>query len=513
MAETPSCPPPVSSSQNPFLSSPNPFRHDPSQYPNSSHTQAGSTPVAPPTCHQCMPPCFAPRSCCRSVSGCHPLPASGSHAWPSGSHGEDRNPELNSIPSAAPVFYQRSRSGGMTHTNWEPLSHQTIKELCKAQKEFGRESEYFRGLLRTNLSGAVMTPFDLHQLFSCLLSSVEFLLWKSAWEKELRRLLPVLLQSSDMAIDADNQEIMMDHLSGEGEWALAPKQAQSLPLEVLQQVKELAGKAFLGLRPDAPVESYSRVCQQPTESFLRFVERLTRAVELQVKQPVAREEVITEMAMINTNPQCKAAILSLPLDPPPTIQAMLEVCAVKAPHLQPAGSDKQRSRGTISVGTATHHTAADQKRTAGGSNRPPPAKNSQKQPQQQTKNTCFLCDQPRHWTKDYPLKRQFYQFKREQGSGGLEGREQKKLNEEHAPTPREDKKGTGREGEEGQGRAGSDDTKSLDMTLQPNLTSFSDGSFRLQLLTPLLLRNSEWHAAPVSTGGELGAGDQSPDRY
>ncbi|XP_031953352.1 uncharacterized protein LOC116438512 isoform X2 [Corvus moneduloides] len=35
--------------------------------------------------------------------------------------------------------------------------------------------------------------------------------------------------------------------------------------------------------------------------------------------------------------------------------------------------------------------------------------------------------------------------------------------------------------------------------------------FRLQLLTPLLLRNSEWHAAPVSTGGELGAGDQSPD--
>ncbi|XP_031953815.1 endogenous retrovirus group K member 5 Gag polyprotein-like [Corvus moneduloides] len=263
-----------------------------------------------------------------------------------------------------------------------------------------------------------MTPFDLRQLFSCLLSSAEFLLWKSAWERELRRLLPVLLQGSDTAVDADNQALTMDHLSGEGEWALAPKQAQGLPLEVLQQVKELAGKAFLDLRPDVPVESYSRVRQQPTESFLRFVERLTQAVELQVRQPAAREEVIVEMAMANANPQCKAAILSLPLDPPPTIQAMLEVCAAKAPHLQPAGSDKQRPRGMASVGAAPPRPAAEQRRTTGQGVRPP-SKNARRQPQQQTRNTCFLCNQPGHWTKDCPLKQEFQQFKEEQGLGGL----------------------------------------------------------------------------------------------
>ncbi|XP_031977765.1 endogenous retrovirus group K member 5 Gag polyprotein-like [Corvus moneduloides] len=312
----------------------------------------------------------------------------------------------------------------MTHASWEPLSHQTVKELCKAQKEFGRESKYFRGLLQANLSGAVTTPFDLRQLFSCLLSSAEFLLWKLAWERELRRLLPVLLQGSDTAVDADNQALTMDHLSGEGEWALVPKQAQGLPLEVLQRVKELAGKAFLDLRPDAPVESYSRVRQQPTESFLRFVERLTRAVELQVRQPAAREEVIVEMAMANANPQCKAAILSLPLDPPPTIQAMLEVCAAKAPHLQPAGSDKQRPRGMASVRAATPRPAADQRRTTGQGVRPP-SKNARRQPQQQTRNTCFLCNQPGHWTKDCPLKREFHQFKKEQGLGGLVNESQK----------------------------------------------------------------------------------------
>ncbi|XP_041885307.1 uncharacterized protein LOC121665331 [Corvus kubaryi] len=171
----------------------------------------------------------------------------------------------------------------------------------------------------------------------------------------------------------------MDHLSGEGEWALAPKQAQDLPLEVLQQVKELA-------------------------------ERLTRAVELQVKQPAAREEVITEMAMVNANLQCKAAILNLPLDPPPTIQSI-------------------------------------------------------------------------------------------------------KLSGERVPAPRDDKKGTGRKGEEGRGGAENGFTNLPIETLQPDLASSSYGSFRLQLSTPLFLRTNEWHATPVSTGGELGAGDRSLDRY
>ncbi|XP_068856782.1 uncharacterized protein [Aphelocoma coerulescens] len=49
------------------------------------------------------------------------------------------------------------------------------------------------------------------------------------------------------------------------------------------------------------------------------------------------------------------------------------------------------------------------------------------------------------------------------------------------------------------------------MTVKPDLTSFSDGSFRLQLLTPLHLKTKEWHTAPVSTGGELWEEDQGPD--
>ncbi|RMC02374.1 hypothetical protein DUI87_21544 [Hirundo rustica rustica] len=56
-----------------------------------------------------------------------------------------------------------------------------------------------------------------------------------------------------------------------------------------------------------------------------FVERLIRAIKLQVKNEEARKEVLEEMALTNANEQCKAAILNLPLEPVPTLDVMLHV--------------------------------------------------------------------------------------------------------------------------------------------------------------------------------------------
>ncbi|RMC09695.1 hypothetical protein DUI87_13481 [Hirundo rustica rustica] len=57
--------------------------------------------------------------------------------------------------------------------------------------------------------------------------------------------------------------------------------------------------------------------------FVTFVERLTRVIELQVKKG-AQEQVLEEMALANANEQCKAAILSLPMEPAPTLDDMLQ---------------------------------------------------------------------------------------------------------------------------------------------------------------------------------------------
>ncbi|RMC07074.1 hypothetical protein DUI87_16530 [Hirundo rustica rustica] len=60
------------------------------------------------------------------------------------------------------------------------------------------------------------------------------------------------------------------------------------------------------------------------EPFVAFVERLTSAIELQVKNEGAQEQVLEEMALANANEWCKAAILSLSIEPAPTLHDMLQ---------------------------------------------------------------------------------------------------------------------------------------------------------------------------------------------
>ncbi|RMC20308.1 hypothetical protein DUI87_01155 [Hirundo rustica rustica] len=63
----------------------------------------------------------------------------------------------------------------------------------------------------------------------------------------------------------------------------------------------------------------------PSEPLVAFVERLTPAIELQVKKEEgAQEQVLEEMALTNVNEQCKAAILSLPMELAPTLDDMLQ---------------------------------------------------------------------------------------------------------------------------------------------------------------------------------------------
>ncbi|TRZ06853.1 hypothetical protein HGM15179_020254 [Zosterops borbonicus] len=83
------------------------------------------------------------------------------------------------------------------------------------------------------------------------------------------------------------------------------------------------------MQPLGPLPPYSKIMQGPNEPYVQFVEKLTQAIKLQVQKEHAREEVLEEMAFSNMNERCHAAILSLPLKPPPTLQHILEVCEQK----------------------------------------------------------------------------------------------------------------------------------------------------------------------------------------
>ncbi|RMC21720.1 hypothetical protein DUI87_02589 [Hirundo rustica rustica] len=120
------------------------------------------------------------------------------------------------------------------------------------------------------------------------------------------------------------KEAHAEHLCGDSEWVPALKQAQEIPLAVLERNKDAASKAFFSIQPDRPFQPYSKIKQLPSEPLVTFVERLTQAIDLQVKNEGAQEQVLEEMALTNANEQCKASILSLPMKPAPASDDMLQ---------------------------------------------------------------------------------------------------------------------------------------------------------------------------------------------
>lgn len=113
--------------------------------------------------------------------------------------------------SAAPVMYV-SQKEGMPLPQWSPVPQSSIKELCKVQKEFKQENEYFCVLLKATLTASELTPADLRTLFSCLLTQTEVLLCEATWRREIQAVLPDLWADQNTAVDAEGQFLLIDHL-------------------------------------------------------------------------------------------------------------------------------------------------------------------------------------------------------------------------------------------------------------------------------------------------------------
>ncbi|RMC11994.1 hypothetical protein DUI87_11127 [Hirundo rustica rustica] len=163
-----------------------------------------------------------------------------------------------------------------------------------------------------------------------------------------------------------------EHLCGDGEWVSALKQAQEIPL-------------------------------LPSEPLVTFAERLTSAIELQVKEEGAQEQVLEEMALADADEQRKAAIPSLPMEPAPTLDDMLQVCARKVPFM---------------TAHQNHSSRVKPLQRAAAADMVPPVLVPRPLPKRGTQ--CLLCDHAGHWASQCPLKRQFLDF-RDDGGGGSWG--------------------------------------------------------------------------------------------
>lgn len=201
--------------------------------------------------------------------------------------------------------------------------------------------------------------------------------------------------------------------------------------------------------------------------------------------------------------------MSLLLDPPPTLQCMLEICAHKV--IIPSRDLDHQARPSpwrITVANTLEAALVD----PAPSFSPPhhPSHPRTPGPVQKNISPCHLCGKIGHWRPDCPLRRQFYEFKKQQGIWGKNPPTTKKLGAERSPLLRKDIKkacfiSSCREGNKAEPPTTSIkcDLFSLDLScllcLQPMpiLTTSKSESFRLQLTEPLYRRNSDFHLVTV----------------
>ncbi|RMC14863.1 hypothetical protein DUI87_07039 [Hirundo rustica rustica] len=113
------------------------------------------------------------------------------------------------------------------------------------------------------------------------MNSTEFKLWEAAWRQLLRDALPGLLTDPETTVNEEGNALTLDHLVGEGHWVSPTDQVTTIPPKALHIIRDHAITAFFGMVPDSPMTPYSKISQGPKESFTEFVERLTRAIEIQ----------------------------------------------------------------------------------------------------------------------------------------------------------------------------------------------------------------------------------------
>ncbi|RMC14069.1 hypothetical protein DUI87_09157 [Hirundo rustica rustica] len=141
-------------------------------------------------------------------------------------------------------------------------------------------------------------------------------------------------------------------------------------------------------QPSKSFQPYSKIKQLPSEPLVTFVEQLTRAIELQVKNKETQEHVLEEVALADADEQCKAAILSLSTEPAPALHDMLQVCARKIPFIKAHQNHNSRVKSPQKAAADTVLPVRVP--------RPPPKR----------RTTCLLCDQ----AGQCPLKKPFLDF-------------------------------------------------------------------------------------------------------
>lgn len=197
---------------------------------------------------------------------------------------------------------QRNQTSSTTRGT-KPIPMTELKGIKQAMVAYGVHSPYVKELLSTWATANKITPLDWNNLISAVLDQFSQIKWKALWRQEAKALE---LQGLKDGFEASQSKII-----GEGEFADPQIQAgydehtfylcQIAALNALNKVRE----------PGERVESYSKVTQGPRERFSEFLQRLSRAIDLQITDPNIRRLLTESLAYENANPQYKQILWPL----------------------------------------------------------------------------------------------------------------------------------------------------------------------------------------------------------
>lgn len=219
---------------------------------------------------------------------------------------------------------------------WERLDHEVIKELAKAIRDNGLNSQYFKQLLKGTFNMYDFTPYDVRCLVSMILTDTQSLVWDAKWRRALAG-LRLRYQGGP------NANLTMTQLAGDPPDDNPTQQAR-LPRDVLNDIKEVARRAILQIAPAGVQDTlYTNIKQGPAEPFSSFTDRLTQAVDRQVSDEAAKPHIIKSLAYANANPDCQRVISAMPGQP--SLAEMVEVCSKVGTPQHVASIVKQQLRG------------------------------------------------------------------------------------------------------------------------------------------------------------------------
>lgn len=185
---------------------------------------------------------------------------------------------------AALVVYNRHGA----NPRWDPFPISHLKDLGKVVKELRRDSPHFQTVLFATLSSTILVPVDLKTIMKSLMGKVEYLAWERFWKSKVEELHSIYQRDQTKAF------LTMNHLCGEGDFKKSQDQADTIPAEVLGDLREVAiSTLFQMLQPGVPSANYAFIRQEPGGNFCLFVERLQTAVERSLENEIARAEIIT----------------------------------------------------------------------------------------------------------------------------------------------------------------------------------------------------------------------------